>query len=164
MYNVPLLEAVRDMVAAENGLRHEQGLWASIKTGDRKVLDTFVNDTGERFVKVSCPTTACVAGWAATLSGAKLLVEAFDYQDHSTVSASAVLTPEGDVRAISGYARQRLGLTIEEADALFCGSGTTEEVLEALDDIIMAAKHGQKWEIRHYGSTSWREFAEGDDD
>ena len=158
MYNVPLLEAVRRMIAAEDGLRHNQGVWATITTDDPAIDagDTFVNEWDDKFVKVSCPTAACVAGWAATLSGAKLLVEAFDYQDNTVASASSVLTPEGDQLAISTYARRLLGLTEREADALFCGSGTTEEVLDALDDIIIAAKHGQQWEISRYGDDRWR--------
>ena len=150
-YNVALLEQVRDMVNDEG--QHDQSLWSRVS---RKLLTSIPDrwrsdqDYGT-FIPVSCPTAACVAGWAATLSGGKMLVSV-DELNYSSGSAEAnQVLVDGEVHHISTYARKVLGLTGTEADALFDGNWTNEETLDNLDDIIRAAKHGREWEPRWHG-------------
>ena len=154
-YNVPLLRKVRDRIRSEQ--KHDQKLWARIS---RSVLRTipgrWTTDGGDRFITVSCPTAACVAGWAASLSGALMLVSEDEYTWHSIRHGSAeayeVLDADGNVKHIAAYAREALGLTAREAEALFDGEWSNEDTLENLSDIILAAQHGRDWEIRWYGA------------
>ena len=149
-YNIALLQQVRDQIADEN--THQQSLWAKIS---RRVLggitDRYTNRWGDQFIAVSCPTAACVAGWAATMTGGKMLVDLDEAEyDYGSVECTEVLVG-GEIRSISSYAREQLGLTLAEADALFAGEWSNQEVLDNLDDMICAAKHGQDWEIRFPG-------------
>lgn len=148
-YNIALLEQVRDVIANED--HHDQGIWMRIS---RRVLtsitDRWFDKSGSEFIAVSCPTAACVAGWAASLCGGKMIVgtDEIEYSNGS-VEATEVLV-DGEPRLISTFAREQLGLTGTEADALFAAEWTNEEVLENLDDIILAAKHNMRWEVRHH--------------
>lgn len=149
-YNVELLEKIRDQIEDEEN--HDQSLWARIS---RKVLQTipgrWTDNYGDKFITVSCPTAACVAGWAASMSGAVMLVNEYE-GDYTSGSAECnQVLKDGEVRHISSYAREILGLTSAEADALFDGEWSNEETLENLTDIIIAAKHGREWEIRWHG-------------
>jgi hypothetical protein len=152
-YNVALLEKVRDHIEDEN--KHDQGLWARIS---RAVLlaipDRWIDEDGDKYITVSCPTAACVAGWAASLSGGMMLVDECAIGDgnysRGSVESNDVLV-KGQVRNISSYAREQLGLTLTEAEALFDGEWSNEETLDNLSDIIQAAKHGLEWEIRYHG-------------
>ena len=152
-YNVALLEQVREMVADEG--MHDQSLWSRISRSLLPTIsDRFVESNeawSYTYIPVSCPTAACVAGWAATLSGGKMLVneQELDY-DRGYAEASQVLI-DGQVHHISTYARKALGLTMDEADALFDGNWSNEETLDNLDDIIRAAKHGRSWVPRWHG-------------
>ena len=150
-YNVALLEQVRDMIEDEE--QHDQTLWSRVS---RAVLgaisERFRTDDGfDTYIPVSCPTAACVAGWAATLSGGRMLVDEYEATyTRGSAEASRVLV-DGEVYHISTYARQVLGLTSGEADALFDGNWSNAETLENLDDIIRAAKHGREWQPRWHG-------------
>ena len=156
-YNIALLEQVRDIIADEN--KHDQSLWMSIS---RSVLggikERWRDRFGTPFIEVSCPTAACVAGWAASLSGATMVVheDELTYGTRGQIQAHDVLY-KGEIRAISNFAKEQLGLTGSEADALFAAEWTNEEVLDNLDDILMAARHGQDWKIR------WVEEERGED-
>ena len=148
-YNVPLIEQVRDVIADED--KHDQSLWARISKAalgatPKKLLDKF----GYSYVEVSCPTAACVAGWAATLAGAQMVIPQSDYryQGNGSIQVQDVLV-DGEVKSIARFAREQLGLTSDEADALFAAEWTNEDVLDNLDDILCAARHGQDWEIRY---------------
>lgn len=153
-YNVALLEKVRDQIENEN--KHDQGLWARIS---RSILGNITsrwkNEDGDSYITVSCPTAACVAGWAASLSGALMLVEERETNWTDGNAECSEVLADGQVWHISTYARKLLGLTGEEADALFDGEWSNEDTLENLDDIIHAAKHGMTWEIRRHGEDDY---------
>lgn len=148
-YNIPLLEKVRDQIEDEKA--HDQSLWASINRAALNVIpDRWVDKFGNRFVEVTCPTAACVAGWAVSFSGGKMVVpEEYLGGTRGSVEVTHCVA-NGEETSISGFAREQLGLTGREADALFAAEWTNEEVLENLDDIIRAAKHGVDWKIRHH--------------
>jgi hypothetical protein len=157
-YNIALLEKVRDQIVNEDS--HDQGLWARVSRSVLQAIpDRWADKWGAQYITVSCPTAACVAGWAASMSGGLMLIP----EDHVGRSAEAhdVLV-KGEVRNISNYAREQLGLSPEEADALFAGEWTTEETLDNLDEIIHAGKHGMLWSIRHHGDEH-DEFCDGVD-
>ena len=157
-YNIALLEQVRDTIADES--QHDQTLWGRIsRVALRAFPGRWTDRFGNQFIEVTCPTAACVAGWASTIAGAKMLVST-DEAQHSTgeVQCNFVLTPDGEEYGISNYAREQLGLTYEEADALFAAEWDNEQVLENLDAIIHAARHGMEWEKR------WVQEYEDDDE
>lgn len=81
----------------------------------------------------ACGSTACVAGWAATLTtpiGTKIL------------SGGTVVLPNGDWQDADDIGRGALGISQHDADWLFGGDRTKEEVLSALDAIAS----GEEWE------------------
>lgn len=146
-YNIPLLEKVREQIADESA--HDQSLWARIHRSVLNAIpDRWTDDKGNRFVEVSCPTAACVAGWAVSFSGAKMVVpEEYLGGKFGSVEVTTCIAG-GEETSISNYAREQLGLSLNEAEALFAAEWTNEEVLENLDDIIRAAKHGMEWKIQ----------------
>lgn len=149
-YNVALLEQVRDTIADED--RHEQSIWAKISRAVlRRTPDRWADQWGNQFIEVSCPTAACVAGWAASLAGGKMIVPAY-VADCESVRGSVEVNDvmvDGRQVPIQSYAQEQLGLTPREANALFAAEWSNQEVLENLDAIIHAARHGWEWEIRY---------------
>lgn len=145
-YNIELLEQVRDIIAEES--KHNQASWAEVS---RQVAEQALIDgpSGREYVEVACPTAACVAGWAVSLVGAKMIVSrtAMLCTRSSTINVDACLN-DGQIVTIASLAREKLGLTSAEADALFAAEWSNEEVLKNLNDILVAAKHDRKWEIR----------------
>lgn len=151
-YNLELLRKVRAVINQE--AIHNQGVWSatSIETLNRVVQNSNDDKPGGSagLLQVSCPTAACVAGWAATLSGAKMLVDSSDYESarrfgQDFVTASACLTADGRTQAISDYGRELLGLDWVESSMLFSGENSHETVMEMLDELIVAADHDTTW-------------------
>ena len=98
-------------------------------------------------VSLSCPTTACVAGWTGTLTGYRMLfpVTSPELMDpFESFTADYFLTPDGERRPISEVAKEILGLDRERADWLFNGYRTREGVLWALDQMAMG---DFQWEV-----------------
>lgn len=108
--NIELLTKVRDLVAADP-TKLDMGIWALVPY-DLVQL----NDGG--MAKVTCGTTACIAGWAVQLGGSKLLVTEQDLRD-GVYSAGSCVAGNGRVVDIENHARKLLGLTQDEADYLF---------------------------------------------
>jgi len=167
-YNIDLLTQVRDQIANEE--LHDQGNWASIgREILNKIKSRWTDSGGDQYITVSCPTAACVAGWAASLSGAQMLVPAYQadntsayWRSRGTVTADAVLH-QGQRVDISRFAQDALGLTEREAMALFDADWDNEQVLDNLDDILIAAKHGLDWKIRHVHGEDY-DYDDDDDD
>ena len=75
-----------------------------------------------------CGTAACFAGHAALMSGWTIV----------TSQKNAGMVTNGDcIRYVPGVARDALGLTIAEADALFDESLTTPQLHVMVDDLIL---------------------------
>ncbi len=145
-YNVPLLEQVRKTIQDES--LHNQGIWANVRRSVlHSITERFQRPNGVAYIPVSCGTSACVAGWAAQLAGAKMLVSPSElsYDKEGLAEAIAVLAPNGQVRDISVYAREQLGLTEEEANYLFAAGWSNKQVLSHLENLIVDAKHGRDW-------------------
>lgn len=98
-----------------------------------------------------CGTTHCIAGWTAQLSGEQILWAPCP----AGLYALDVRLPHGEVRTIGRYAMEKLGLTRDQAQALFhstnVGAWSTLEVITKgeitlwkIDEIIAeqdAARH-----------------------
>lgn len=146
-YNLERLEKLRAEIEFEARLgKHDQSTWG-IFFG--KVTEKFKWPGGTRdggqWAAVSCPTSACAAGWTTIGAGAKMLVAVGLNSDEARGSASHVVTKDGVVRDISEYAAELLGLDEYEQSRLFSGDPTTEETLYNIDELICAAKHGRTW-------------------
>lgn len=129
--NIFALNAVRSLIKASPE-KHDQGDWASIDVEQIEVPDGAT-------VRLSCGTTACVAGWAATLAGAKFLFSS-DSIDEGAYHASEVETVDGRVQTVSEHAQKVLGLSYDEASILFDGDLERGEVLDLLKRLVKGKK------------------------
>lgn len=126
--NIPLLTQVRDLIQADAS-KLDMSLWASVP------VDA-VQLNGGITAKVSCGTTACVAGWTVQLAGDQLLVREDQVAESTdTYDVSESVAKNGRVCGIEDRARKLLGLTYEEAGDLFF-LDYAEEVVEMLDRLI----------------------------
>jgi hypothetical protein len=85
-------------------------------------------DQGEWAARTACGTTACFAGTAVMIAGYD-----FDFRVYEDVNATDKLTNGQFIREV---ARQELGLTMMQADALFYGGNTLKEVENLVSLII----------------------------
>lgn len=119
--------------------RHDQATWVDPDgpnyrdhVDSERVLTTFGNDEPDaeaQYVSVvrservwDCGTVGCLAGWTALLAGWRPTLE-FDgvYRD-------------GVVRPVSDVARELLNLNANQANALFAGTNTLEDLWEYADE------------------------------
>jgi hypothetical protein len=142
-YNVPALRKLRDNIEREAGLgKHNQGSWGLYR--GRVLQESLFPFDGTNYLPVSCPTTACAAGWTVTGAGARMLFDA-DSVKHGGATAEYCLTKDGDVEFIETHAAEILGLPRDDRLRLFAGDTTTEQVLGYIDEIIVAAMHNRTW-------------------
>ncbi|MBF4194698.1 hypothetical protein MHAEM_21771 [Mycolicibacterium phlei] len=127
MLNLELLQKVRDKVLLEPD-KHKQEVWMVVGDGLQE------GDT------ISCPTAACVAGWACALTGDVGVVGRLLRNPNNELWVDYVITPEGETVTVFARGRQLLGLTEREAEDLFDEHNTRQEVLDKLDDLIRRAK------------------------
>ena len=125
--NIELLTKVRDLVIKTPD-RLEMGSWGTVAE------DLVEFDDGHK-AKVSCGTTACVAGWAVQLHGYKFIVDAENRELDGAYFVTDCVAGNGRVMDIDEKARKLLGLTPEEADFLFLDVGN-DEVVDVLNDFI----------------------------
>lgn len=127
--NVFALKAVRDLIK-KSPAKHDQTNWFSVSSDVVKFEDGSV-------AKVSCGTTACVAGWASSLAGDVLVIQPHDWdEDEQMFRPSNVQTLEGNTVYIENRGREVLGLTHNEAEYLFDQNRTRAEVLDNLKALI----------------------------
>lgn len=118
--NIELLTQVRDLVKAEPA-KLDMGLWASID-------HSLVEFSGRDYGKVSCATTACIAGWTVQINGDQLVVYGKDANVYDCVGKNH------RVMDIEDRARKLLGLSFDEACELF--SCQENEAVSFLDTLI----------------------------
>jgi|SRR6478609_838387 len=127
MLNLELLQQVRDKILFEPE-SHKQEVWmttgADVKPGQ----------------EVSCPTGACVAGWASLLSGDVGIVHDSLTDAHDNLMVYDVRTPDGQVLEVSERGQELLGLDFITAETLFAEDNSTPYVLDQLDNLIAEAK------------------------
>lgn len=146
-YNIDALKRLRDniLLEAEAG-RHDQGDWAYVRWSQEVAAALKPMRVGTSQVTrlvVACPTAACAAGHTVLEAGAKMVLDLERVgtpEDGDVVSCDQCITADGDVRGVSEYARELLGLSIIEADTLFHSTNTTEVVVEYIDHLLGRAE------------------------
>lgn len=144
-YNVERLERLGDDIKHEAELfKHDQGTWGRF----RGTVEKLIKHEGTTWASVTCPTAACAAGWTVIGQDAAMLfpASAVGQRLSGDVTTGYCLTTQGEVRDIEEYAAELLGLDDAARRHLFFGCSTTEEVLAAIDMLIVAAKHDRSWE------------------
>lgn len=153
--DVPLVERF-DVEAAERLVRflvehpqgHEQRMWITPTDAGIAMLDALPVDPA---ALVDCGTTACIAGWAVILDGARVRT-----QDRA-LFPRIVMNPDAEIgsydyawnqETLVDYAQQVLGLNRDEVDWLFYmtseraynGQTAEERALKALAGAINTVK------------------------
>ncbi|MFC5799147.1 hypothetical protein [Streptomyces formicae] len=116
-YNVDLMLAVREQITSHPET-HRQVMWGR---------------------RTECGTTYCIAGWAAVLSGQKLL-----WEGYAGASTETWWLDDGRgnvLTTIESYAREALGLSDEEAGDLFAFDLPEPKALQRLDALIEKGKN-----------------------
>ncbi|MBO0676907.1 hypothetical protein JRC04_05480 [Mycolicibacterium sp. S2-37] len=131
--NIAALIAVRSLIKNSPD-KHDQKQWVNI-------VPDLVKIDGE-LKYATCGTSACVAGWAAAINGAKYLITPFtDFdEDDKVYRPNMVIDKKGQQHCIEDYAQEVLGLTNEEAELLFDGELPRKEVLRLLKRLIKGKK------------------------
>lgn len=83
-----------------------------------------------------CGTAACVAGKVAIMAGGVP-----DIGDTPGEVADFVIMPDGERRTARTVAQQELGLNDRQADVLFAGSNTYEDILHIAGQILNGEVH-----------------------
>lgn len=144
-YNIERLEKLRTEVEFEGKKgKHNQGSWGKFFG---KVQEKFKWNGGDgptQWAAISCPSSACAAGWTVINEKARMLMS-MNGEGRVNDSASYCLTADGKVVRIETYAAELLGLDPSERDKLFAPSPSTRETLHSIDELICAAKHDRTW-------------------
>lgn len=132
MLNLELLEKVRDVILLEPE-KHDQSAWMSPGDTDG--------------ARITCPTTACVAGWACHFAGD---VGITVLNKRRLLEVDNVLTTDGGIYPVESRAANLLGISysnylgndwyVYDVDYLFESDRTRQEVLDSLDILITEAK------------------------
>jgi len=129
-----------------------QGDWGGVTLDNENRLTMIKGKeygTVRNTILVECPTTACVAGWAATLAGYPLCFKTYDTsieefvkyhnedrEEPEVYTASECYDPDtGYQGSVMRRGRELLNLTEWTADWLFSSDRNKAEVLKALDII-----------------------------
>lgn len=136
--NLDLLKKVLDKIVAEPD-DHNQLYWMVLPGSTPPVREVLGG------VALSCPTAACVAGWACALAGDDPFIGdgSMHYcRDRSDgfIYVEEVVTPEGEVHYIDDRAEALLGLEARVAHDLFDACNTRGYVTNRLSELIKEAE------------------------
>ncbi len=108
--NVPLLRKVLELITAQPWTWNQE-TWACVNKPEQaeERAEEYGVSTKE------CGSAFCLAGHVAHLAGRLMKVSRFDYV--TAIYAAEYVMDDGS--AIGTYAERELGLTLEQADALF---------------------------------------------
>jgi len=86
----------------------------------------------------ACKTSFCVAGWVAAIDGVKWVAgdEAYVADPARCTCRGAFCQTSVHQIATSTYAEKRLGLTVQEGDALFDGDNSLADVRDLIGAIV----------------------------
>ncbi|MFC3504473.1 hypothetical protein ACFOOK_26375 [Micromonospora krabiensis] len=144
--NFDLLDAaIEDAANEAHGFKHRQGEWLD-------VVDPFA-DMDE---PTACGTAMCLAGFAAVRAGAEIPKPQWNSACQEWEMPYWDLDPETgrldeDGVTVARFARERLGLDEDQADALFSGSNTLPD-LRAMRDHLREypdATYGDLMAVRY---------------
>lgn len=85
---------------------------------------------------LGCGTACCLAGKVSWDAGGRPLLKKSHFDDFSYFSTSIVAFPDGSQAPVNTFAQDHLGLSDEEADVLFSGSNTIEDLRVLIPAII----------------------------
>lgn len=144
-YNIERLEKLRTEVEYEGKKgKHDQGSWGTFIGKVQKKLKWDGGDGPTQWAAISCPSSACAAGWTVINEKAQMLMGLTE-DGRVSNSASHCVTADGQVKPIETYAAELLGLDPHERDRLFAASPSTRQTLYSIDQLICAAKHNRTW-------------------
>jgi hypothetical protein len=132
MPNIELLTQVRDLIKAQPE-KLDMSTWATVNSDS---VDLGNGTTA----KVSCGTTACIAGWAVQLAGHKLLVNLDSRPYDGSFLINQSVAKNGRAVDIEESARKLLGLTEKEVGVLFYAPELLDRLI-AGEDIVKGTEY-----------------------
>lgn len=130
MINVKLLREVLQYIETHPQKWNQQ---AWFKVGQRSNGEPIFNKVTLQFEEVnSCNTSMCFAGHAALMSG----FDAPPKNDYLMWRGWGPGLRKAETMDVDEYAREVLGLTFEQADVLFQGENTLEDLKEIVENLI----------------------------
>lgn len=167
---------LRDARTAARGGAWDQGSWGKFMVTDSllahstvtdmeatpppgsRVRREFVIDPADIEAQISdnpqCGTAMCFAGHTAILAGGKpVFSTAYGIDPGEELSFGTVRTADGGDRHVSTYAAELLGLDTVDADELFSGDNTLEDLEKLVADIT--ANGGELTIERCYSEAAW---------
>lgn len=118
------------------GLHYYQNDWGQFKIDPKRIESPLENNP--YWVPISCPTTGCVAGLAAVLTGHKMLISSDwqeEYEPGDVINSSGCIDPQGRSLPIVQAGQEVLGLDERQARWLFEAHQSVNAVLWALDQL-----------------------------
>jgi hypothetical protein len=167
-----LAKAIADLIRADNrpgedpadfsdaedmadGFHWFQNAWGKVVIEDGAIAPVEVKISKDRYghsiygndpiYQVTCPTTGCVAGWAASLAGFPMALTSFVNSDLSAIidrnrgevyqTDDCIDKEKKQLVSISDKGAELLNLNVDQKDWLFSGYRELKEVLWGLDQI-----------------------------
>lgn len=125
------------------GLHHEQGLWIG-----GRIVDKIKAKWGSRRTEMAvvCPTSCCLGGHIVIANGDQFVVNTEDWDAGEYVTSVEHCVDEKDqVHSIVQRAMDLVGIDADEANRLFDGGNTAEDIVDFAEDV--AANYGYKLEV-----------------
>lgn len=146
MINVNKDRAVEAMSVIETHPdRHDQGAWRTEKGTERNAYENFRDDP----LNPECGTAGCLAGWVAFLDGVRWAgiyniefarwyraADMVSDPDRCTCPPQDRLCTCGNYMTVNDYASQRLGIDVDEANALFDGDNDLSDLREGVKALM----------------------------
>lgn len=152
--NLNLLKKVLDKIVSDPD-DHNQSQWMVVTGPIEPTREVRSTDGVLAGVELSCPTTACVAGWACALAGDVPFIAWWELNrigceeelpwgicgcEEGLPYIEQVVTPEGEVHYIKNRAAALLGLDCDVAYDLFDACNTRGYVTNRLSELIKEAE------------------------
>lgn len=140
MLNVKLLREVLDYIKA-NPQKWNQDAWFKVSVD--KQGEPIFNKVTLQFEEVnSCNTALCFAGHAALMSG----FDAPPRYDYEVWRGWGPGLPKGERMDVDQYATEVLGLSTNQADVLFNGDNSLEDLERIVGKLIENPKAWLNWD------------------
>lgn len=139
MLNIPLMRKVMDHIDSIPNAVTAREVFTIIKSEDGPKESYH---QGKWMVEGACGTAGCFAGHAVLMVGAKP-VNLEPLMGDTGIELTSYVEFEDKVHEISALAQEQLGLTDDQADELFAGFNTIDDVHEFVDEFISEAEAEQ---------------------
>jgi hypothetical protein len=126
-----------------------EALWLTLKETEEAAKKQLW-DQSYWMAEMKCGTTGCFAGHYAISQGCVPALDSHFYDDKTSINDTAdCFTPEGERVYIRSFAKEGLGLTEDEADALFEGDNTLSD-LRLIIEAISKGESVRFWNRRDH--------------